>query len=149
MSFCNSRTGTLRGIGGVHIYYYLNMCLFHKGQKRYVHKVHAIYRLYKTNFKNILELQAKQHCQFSPFSRQMGRIGSAVQLVHSSKMAPRILFFSIAMGATPLYQLKSIATQSQFTIEKLLTNHGGHILSPLSMHPLHDNNKIFIICIAS
>ena len=103
MSFCNSRTGTLRGIGGVHIYYYLNMCLFHKGQKRYVH---AIYRLYKTNFKNILELQAKQHCQFSPFSpfsRQMGRIGSAVQLVHSSKMAPRIL-----IGAKPLFQLKSI-----------------------------------------
>jgi hypothetical protein len=44
----------------------------------------------------VLELPAKQHCQFSlfsPFSRQMGWFGSAVKTV------PRILISSIAMGA--------------------------------------------------
>ena len=41
-------------------------------------------------------------CQFSLFilkMGQMGCIGSAVQLVHSSKTAPRILILSIAMCA--------------------------------------------------
>ena len=45
------------------------------------------------NWKNqilgaVLELPAKQHCQFSPFC-----------LASSSKTGPRILIFSIAMGA--------------------------------------------------
>ena len=33
---------------------------------------------------------------------------------------------------------------SQFTIQKFLTNLGGQILSPVSMHPLYDNDEIFI-----
>ena len=51
----------------------------------------------------VLELPAKQHCQVSVFTYNMGQIGSAVQLVHSSKTAPRILILSIAMGAKHLY----------------------------------------------
>ena len=48
------------------------------------------------------ELPAKQHCQSSTFTSKLGQIdqiGSAVYLAGSSKMAPRILIFSIAMGA--------------------------------------------------
>ena len=40
----------------------------------------------------------------------MGWIGSAVYLAGSSKMAPRILMFSIAMGAEYSFYVKSIAT---------------------------------------
>ena len=63
----------------------------------------------------ILELPAKQHCQSSPLTSklgQIGQIGSAVQLVCSSKTAPRILIFSIAMGAKYLSYVKSIATST-------------------------------------
>ena len=61
----------------------------------------------------VLELPAKQHCQSSPFTSklgQIGQIGSAVQLVCSPKMAPRIQIFSIAMGANYSFYVKSIAT---------------------------------------
>ena len=37
-------------------------------------------------------------------------------LASSSKMAPRILIFSIAMGAKPLFHLKSIATQAPYIV---------------------------------
>jgi hypothetical protein len=50
----------------------------------------------------VLEIPAKQHCQFSlfgPFLREMGWIGTAVYLGVSSKMASRILILSTAMGA--------------------------------------------------
>ena len=64
-----------------------------------------------------LELPAKQHCQSSPFPSklgQIGQIGSAVQLVapksRPAKKAPRILIFSIVLGAEYLFYLKSIAT---------------------------------------
>jgi hypothetical protein len=40
-----------------------------------------------------LELPAKQHCQFSPFTSKLGQIGSA----GSSKTVPRILIVLIAM----------------------------------------------------
>ena len=40
----------------------------------------------------------------------MGWIGSAFYLAGSSKMAPRILIFSIAMGADYSFYVKSIAT---------------------------------------
>ena len=49
----------------------------------------------------VLELPAKEYCQSSPFTAKMGQmgwIGSTVYLVHSSKMAPRIL-----IGAKPLF----------------------------------------------
>jgi hypothetical protein len=45
---------------------------------------------------------------------QIGQIGSAVQLVFSSKMAPRILiFFSIAMGADHSFYVKNIETHAR------------------------------------
>ena len=56
----------------------------------------------------ILELSAIQHCQSSPFTSELGQIdqiGSAVYLAGSSKMAPRILIFSIAMGVYLIFIL--------------------------------------------
>ena len=61
----------------------------------------------------ILELPAKQHCQSSPFTSnlgQIGKIGSVGYLVGSSKIAPRIYIFPITMGAEFLLYVKSIAT---------------------------------------
>ena len=48
----------------------------------------------------------------NPFTSKIGPNGLLWQccLAGSSKMAPRILIFSIAMGAKPSFQLKSIAT---------------------------------------
>ena len=40
----------------------------------------------------------------------MGQIGSAVYLAGSSKTAPRILIFSLAMGADYSFELISIET---------------------------------------
>ena len=51
----------------------------------------------------VLELPAKQQCQSSPFTSKLGQIGQICS-------APRILIFSIAMGAEYLFYLKSIAT---------------------------------------
>ena len=47
----------------------------------------------------VLELAAKQHCQFSPFGPFSWWIGCQCSLAGSSKTAPRILTFSMAMGA--------------------------------------------------
>ena len=55
---------------------------------------------------------SNQHlCQSSPFTSKIGPNGLNWQccLAGSSKTAPRILIFSIAMGARPSFQLKSIA----------------------------------------
>ena len=51
----------------------------------------------------IFEVPARQHFQFSPF-------GSFLQccLAGSSKTAPRILIFSIAMGGDYLFEEKNI-----------------------------------------
>ena len=62
----------------------------------------------------VLELPAKQHCQSSPFTSKLGQIGqisSAVWLVAPKPGAPRILIFSIAMGAEYLSYVKFIATE--------------------------------------
>ena len=40
----------------------------------------------------------------------MGQIGSGVRLAGSSKTAPRILFFSIVLGAEYSFYVKTIAT---------------------------------------
>jgi hypothetical protein len=53
----------------------------------------------------ILELPAKQHCQFSPFTSKL-----LCCLASSSKTAPRISMFSIAMDADYSFYVKSIAT---------------------------------------
>jgi hypothetical protein len=52
----------------------------------------------------VLELPAKQHCQFSPF----GPFSWQCCLAGSSKIAPGILIFSMAMGADYLFELISI-----------------------------------------
>ena len=59
----------------------------------------------------VLELPAKQHCQSSPFTSKNGPNGLNWQFLFSWQLqkGPRILIFSIAMGAKPLFKLKSIA----------------------------------------
>ena len=49
----------------------------------------------------VLELLAKQHCQFSPFGTlyEVNGLDWQCYLAGSSKTAPRILIFSIAIGA--------------------------------------------------
>ena len=53
----------------------------------------------------VLELPAKQHCQFSPFGPifEVNGLDWQCYLAGSSKTAPRILIFSIAMGAKPSF----------------------------------------------
>ena len=63
----------------------------------------------------ILELPANQHCQFlpiQPIHLENGPNGLYWQcyLAGSSKTAPRILIFSIAMGADYSFELNSIET---------------------------------------
>ena len=57
----------------------------------------------------VLELPAKQHCQFSPFGPNFEVNGLDWQcyLAGSSKMAPRILILSIAIGANYSYLVKN------------------------------------------
>jgi hypothetical protein len=53
----------------------------------------------------VLELPAKQHRQSSPFTSKIWPNGLNWQcyLAGNSKKAPRILIFSIAMGAKPSF----------------------------------------------
>jgi hypothetical protein len=53
----------------------------------------------------VLELPAKQHCQFNPFGPlyEVNGLDWQCYLAGSSKMAPRILIFSMAMGAKPSF----------------------------------------------
>ena len=60
----------------------------------------------------VLELPAKQHCQFSPFGPfgpfyEVNGLDWQCYLAGSSKTAPRILIFSIAIGANYLFDIKS------------------------------------------
>ena len=58
---------------------------------------------------SVLELPAKQHCQFSPFGQifEVNRLDWQCYLAVSSKMAPRILICSIAIGANYSYEVKN------------------------------------------
>ena len=60
----------------------------------------------------VLELPAKQHCQFSPFGSifEVNGLDWQCCLAGSSKTAPRILVFLIVLGAEYSFYLKSIAT---------------------------------------
>ena len=60
----------------------------------------------------VLELPAKQHCQFSPFgpTSEVNGLDWQCCLAGSSKTAPRILFFSMAMDAHYSFWLISIET---------------------------------------
>ena len=62
----------------------------------------------------VLELPAKQHCQFSPLGPlyEVNGLDWQCYLAGSSKTAPRILIFSIFLSAKPSIQLKSIAIWS-------------------------------------
>ena len=57
----------------------------------------------------VLELPAKLHCQSSPFTSEVGPNGLNWQccLAGSSKTAPRILIFSIAIDADYSYEVKN------------------------------------------
>ena len=57
----------------------------------------------------VLELPAKQHCQFSPFGPnfEVNGLDWHCCLVGSSKTAPRILIFSIAIGTDYSYEVKN------------------------------------------
>ena len=58
----------------------------------------------------VLELPAKQHCQFWPIwpNFEVNGLDWQCCLADSSKMAPRILIFSIAMGAYYSFEVKNI-----------------------------------------
>ena len=60
----------------------------------------------------VLELPAKQHCQFSPFGPyfEVNGLDWQCYLAGGSKTATRILIFSIAIGADYSFYVKSIAT---------------------------------------
>ena len=57
----------------------------------------------------VLELPAKQHYQFSPFCPffEVNGLDWQCYLAGSSKMAPRILIFLIAVGAAYSYEVKN------------------------------------------
>jgi hypothetical protein len=57
----------------------------------------------------VLELPAKQHCQFSPFgpSFEVNGLDWQCYIANSSKTAPRIFIFSIAIGADYSYEVKN------------------------------------------
>ena len=57
----------------------------------------------------VLELPAKQHCQFSPFGPfyEVNGLDWQCYLAGSSKTAPRILIFSIAIDADYFFDIKS------------------------------------------
>ena len=57
----------------------------------------------------VLELSAKQHCQFSPFGPifEVNGLYWQCYLVGSSKLAHRILIFSIATGGNYSYEVKN------------------------------------------
>ena len=72
----------------------------------------------------VVELPAKQHCQSSPFT---SKFGSAIYLDGSSKTAPRILIFSIAMDADNSFYVKFIATYAPtfFWVYYFSLSHGA------------------------
>ena len=57
----------------------------------------------------VLELPAKQHCQFSPFGPlfEVNELDWQCYLAVSSKTVPRILILSIAIGADYSFDIKS------------------------------------------
>ena len=57
----------------------------------------------------VLELPAKKYCQFSPFGPifEVNGLDWQCYLAGSSKTAPRILIFSIAICADYSYEVKS------------------------------------------
>ena len=83
----------------------------------------------------VLELPAKQHCQFSPFGPcfEVNGLDWQCYLAGSSKTAPRILIFSIAIGADFSFDIKS----------------GFSIAPAFSLHNNFDIGSVPWVCICS
>ena len=85
----------------------------------------------------VLELPAKQHCQFSPFGPtfEVNGLDWQCYLAGSSKRAPRILIFSIAIGADYSFDIKSgfsivpaFSLHKNFDIASVCTDRSIHKL---------------------
>ena len=80
----------------------------------------------------ILELRAKQHCQFSTLGPlyEVNGFDWKCYLAGSSKTAPRIFIFSFAMGVDNSFDVKSIETYATYFLgilsraQKEDKNHG-------------------------
>ena len=70
----------------------------------------------------VLELPAKQHCQSSQFTSEVGPNGLNWQccLAGSYKMAPRNLIFSIVLDAEYSFYVKSIATYASQKVDIII-----------------------------
>ena len=71
----------------------------------------------------VLELPAKQHCQSSPFWPNWPN--QQCCLAGSSKTAPRILIFSIAMGADYSFYVKTIETHAHTFFKVIIFSVGS------------------------
>ena len=96
----------------------------------------------------ILELPAKQHCQFLPtqpinLENRPNGLNWLCCLAGSSKMAPRILIFSIAMGADYPFELIFIDSyEPQFSgHNKLFLGSVGVLQTPRSYNALIEGFK--------
>ena len=78
----------------------------------------------------VLELPAKQHCQFSPFGPifEVNGLDWQCYLAGSSKTAPRILIFSIAIGANYSYEVKN----SEIWVPAFFKHYNSFIATVLS-----------------
>ena len=83
----------------------------------------------------VLELPAKYHCQSSPFTSKIGPNGLNWQccLAGSSKMAPRILIFSITIGADYSFDIKS-----GFSIAPAFSLHNNFDIASVIIHPSYE-----------
>ena len=92
----------------------------------------------------LLELPAKQHCQSSPFTSNLGQNWPNRQccLAGSSKRAPRIFIYSNVLGAEYLSYVKSIATYAPTFLRYIIS-----VLATVTPHvkvSLVKNMKILI-----
>ncbi len=93
----------------------------------------------------VLELPAKQHCQFSPFGpiSEVNGLDWQCYLAGSSKTAPRILIFSVAIGANYSYEVKN----SEIWAPAFFKHNNSFIATVLVTHHsqrtdiIHSNNS--------
>ena len=90
----------------------------------------------------VLELLAKGHCQFQPIHQENGPNGLNWQccLAGSSKTAPRVLIFSMAMGAD--YSFELIFNE---TCAPQFNGHNDSFLASMSCLLLHQNTQPVLI----
>ena len=104
----------------------------------------------------VLELPAKQHCQFSPFGPifEVNRLDWQCYLAGSSKRAPRIFIFSIVQGAENLSYTKFIETHACAFLALIILSIGtvmGNNTINNHFWPRHDfkinHQFLYIVCI--